>query len=65
MGDKYSSICILLHVNIQLDQYHLLKMPSFFHCLLLSANEMCRDKDEAEIEGMAHQWLAQLETHLI
>ena len=28
-GDRYGSICILLHVDIQLCQYHLLKMFSF------------------------------------
>ena len=29
-GDRYGSICILLHDNIQLYQHHLLKMISFF-----------------------------------
>ena len=29
-GDKNGSICILLHANCQLNQYHLLKMLSFF-----------------------------------
>ena len=29
-GDKYGSIFILLHVDIQLFQYHLLKIFSFF-----------------------------------
>jgi hypothetical protein len=29
-GDKYGSISILLHVHIQLDQHHLLKILSFF-----------------------------------
>ena len=29
-GDKYESIWILLHADIQFDQYHLLKMLSFF-----------------------------------
>ena len=29
-GNKYGSICILLHGNIQLEQHHLLKMLSFF-----------------------------------
>lgn len=28
--DRYRSICILLHADIQLDQYHILKMLSFF-----------------------------------
>jgi hypothetical protein len=30
LGDKYGSILILLHAHIQLDQYHLLKMISFY-----------------------------------
>jgi hypothetical protein len=29
-GDKYGSICIHLHSNIQFDQHHLLKILSFF-----------------------------------
>jgi len=29
-GDKNRSICILLHVDLQLNQHHLLKMLSFF-----------------------------------
>ena len=29
----YESICILLHTNILLDQHHLLKILSFFHCV--------------------------------
>jgi hypothetical protein len=29
-GDKYGSIIIFLHIDSQLDQYHLLKMLSFF-----------------------------------
>ena len=29
-GDRYGTICILLHTDIQLDQNHLLKMLSFF-----------------------------------
>ena len=28
--EKYGSMCILLHADIQLDQHHLLKMLSFF-----------------------------------
>ena len=32
-GDRYGSICILLHADIQLDQHHLLKMFSLFHCM--------------------------------
>jgi hypothetical protein len=30
-GDKNGSICILLHVDCQLNQHLLLKMLSFFH----------------------------------
>jgi hypothetical protein len=29
-GDKYGSVCIILHADIQLDQQHLLKMLSLF-----------------------------------
>jgi hypothetical protein len=29
-GDKYGSICILPHADIQLDQHYLSKMFSFF-----------------------------------
>jgi uncharacterized membrane protein YwaF len=39
-GDKYGSICILLHADMQLDQHHLLKMLSFFlffHCTVLAS----------------------------
>jgi hypothetical protein len=32
--DKDGSICTLLHVDTQLDQHHLLKMFSLFHCSL-------------------------------
>jgi hypothetical protein len=34
-GDKYGSICMLLHTDIQLDQ-HLLKILLFFHCMVLA-----------------------------
>ena len=34
-GDRYGFIFILLHVAIQLCQHHLLKMLSFFHCIIL------------------------------
>jgi hypothetical protein len=34
-GDKYGSILILLHTDCQLDQHHLLKMLSVFHCMFL------------------------------
>ena len=36
-GDRYGSICILLYVDIQLCQHHLLKMLSFFHCIILAS----------------------------
>ena len=35
-GDKYGSTFILLQVDIQLCQHHLLKMLSFFHCIPLA-----------------------------
>ena len=35
-GDKYGSSLILLQVDIQLCQHHLLKMLSFFHCIPLA-----------------------------
>ena len=35
-GDRYGSIFILLQGDIQLCQYHLLKMLSFFHCIILA-----------------------------
>jgi hypothetical protein len=36
-GEKYASICILLHVDIQLDQHHLLKILSFFNYMVLTS----------------------------
>ena len=36
-GNRYGSICILLHVDIQLDQHNLLKVISFFHQMLLAS----------------------------
>ena len=35
-GDRYGSTFILLQVDIQLCQHRLLKMLSFFHCILLA-----------------------------
>ena len=35
-GDKNGSIRILIHDNRQLCQYHLLKMLSFFHWMVLA-----------------------------
>jgi len=36
-GDKYGSIFIFLHTEYHLDQCHLLKMLSFFHCIFLGS----------------------------
>jgi hypothetical protein len=36
-GDKNGSICFLLHANRQLSQHYLLKMLSFFHCMILAS----------------------------
>ena len=36
-GDKNRSIFILLYTDSQLDQHHLLKMISFFHCIFLAS----------------------------
>jgi len=36
-GDKYESMCILLHAHIQFDQHHLLKMLSVFYCVFLAS----------------------------
>ena len=36
-GDKYGSIFTHLHADIQLEQHHLLKMLSFFHCMVLAS----------------------------
>jgi hypothetical protein len=42
-GDKYEFISILLHVDIQVNQHHLLKIPSFFPIVwvLLSSLHLC------------------------
>ena len=34
-GDKYGDICILLHADLQLDQYRFFKVLSFSHCMVL------------------------------
>jgi hypothetical protein len=34
--DECSSICILLHADVQLEQCHLLKMLSFIQCMFLA-----------------------------
>ena len=36
-GDKYASVWILVHLAIQFDQHHLLKMLSFFQCVFLAS----------------------------
>ena len=36
-GERYGSICILLHDDIKLCDCHLLKMLSFFHCIILAS----------------------------
>ena len=35
-GCRYGSICIPLHVDIQICQHQLLKMQSFLHCIILA-----------------------------
>ena len=40
-GDRYGSTFILLQVDIQLCQHHLLKMLSFFHCILVKGAVGC------------------------
>jgi hypothetical protein len=35
-GEKNGSICILLHVDLKLNQHHLLKMLSFFPGMVLA-----------------------------
>jgi hypothetical protein len=37
LGDNYGSICIHFHVDIKLDQQHLLKMLSFIFCVFLAS----------------------------
>ena len=36
-GDRYGSIFILLHVDVQLCQHHLLNMLSFFHLIFFAS----------------------------
>ena len=36
-GDRYESICLLLHVDIQLCQYQFLKILCFFHFIILAS----------------------------
>jgi hypothetical protein len=33
--DRYGSICILFHADIQLEEFHFLKILSFVHCVFL------------------------------
>jgi hypothetical protein len=35
-SDKYGSVFIILHVDIQLGHHHLLKMLFFPHCMVLA-----------------------------
>ena len=52
-GDKYGSICILLHVDIQLDQHYLLKMLSFLHCM----TNYFVVKDQMSIGMLVYFWV--------
>jgi hypothetical protein len=36
-GDKYGLICILLHATFKFDQHHLMKVLSFYLCVLLNS----------------------------
>jgi hypothetical protein len=36
-GNRCGSICILLHGDVQLEQYNLLKMLYIFHCIYLAS----------------------------
>ena len=36
-GDRYGSIFVLLHVDMQLLLHHLLKIFSFLHCIILAS----------------------------
>ena len=36
-GNRYGSICIFIHADIQLCQHQLLKMFSFVHCIMLAS----------------------------
>ena len=57
-GDKYGSFFILLHADIQLNQNHLLKMLSFFHCMSLASLEksgVCKCVDS--FLGLGHEFI--------
>ena len=41
-GDRYGYIFILLHVDTQFFQQHLLKMLYFFHCIILAFSSRIR-----------------------
>jgi hypothetical protein len=43
-GDKYESIFVLLHTDSQLDQHHLFKMLSLFHCIFLVTLDFVKDQ---------------------
>jgi hypothetical protein len=55
-GDKYGSIFIFLHIDCQLDQHHLLKMLSFFHCIFLASLSKIKlaraIRQQKEMEGI-------------
>ena len=40
LGEKYCSIFSFLHTDSQLDEHHLLKMLSFFHCIFLVPSKL-------------------------
>lgn len=47
-GDKYGSICILLHTVIHFEQHHLLKILPFLQCVFLAS--LLKKKKKASIE---------------
>ena len=53
-SDKYESTCILRHADIQLNQNHLLKMFSFFHCLILAS------LNQVSISRQVYSWVFNL-----
>jgi hypothetical protein len=52
-GDKYKSVCILLHTDHQLDQHHLLKYFFIFHFMILD----CLSKIKHPIGMWAYFWV--------
>jgi hypothetical protein len=55
-GDKCECICILLHSDIQFDQNHLLKMLSFFHCIVLASYK----KNQVSVFVYIYVWVFSL-----